>query len=130
MGTTPLQVKKDTVAIEAPHLQQLLQALTAQGYKVIGPTVRDGAVVVDSLNSVRDLPIGWTDEQDARNVRLKRREDKAYFGYSLGPQSWKRILQPPIQKLWRAERAQQRIFYCSGTESNIFFLCADWGPPV
>jgi hypothetical protein len=46
----------------------------------------------------------WTDEQDAGTYRLKRREDEAYFGYSLGPQSWKRILQPPIQKLWHAER--------------------------
>ena len=103
MSTTPLQVK-DTVAIEAPHLQELFQALTEQGYKVIGPTVRDGAVVVDNLTSVCDLPIGWTDEQDAGTYRLKRREDEAYFGYSLGPQSWKRILQPPIQKLWHAER--------------------------
>ena len=103
MSTTALQVK-DTVAIEAPHLKQLFQALTEQGYKVIGPTVRDGAVVIDSLTSVCELLIGWTDEQEAGTYRLKRREDKAYFGYSLGPQSWKRILQPPIQKLWHAER--------------------------
>ncbi len=106
MGTTPLQVKdKDTVVIEAPHLEQLLQALTALGYEVIGPTIRDRAVIVDRLNSAQDLPIGWTDEQEPGTYRLKRREDRAYFGYSLGPQSWKRILQPPVQKLWSAERS-------------------------
>ncbi len=103
MSTTPLQVK-DTVAIEAPHLKQLFQALTENHYEVIGPTIREGAVVVDRLTSVQDLPIGWTDEQDAGTYRLKRGEEGAYFGYSLGPQSWKRILQPPIQKLWHAKR--------------------------
>ena len=103
MVNTPLQVK-DTVGIEAPHLERLFQALTEQGYEVIGPTIRDGAVIVGRLTSVQDLPIGWTDEQDAGKYRLKRREDQAYFGYSLGPQSWKRILEPPIQELWSAER--------------------------
>ena len=104
MGTSPLQVK-DTAVIEARHLEQLFDALIEQGYEVIGPTVRDGAIVIEKLSSPGQLPIGWTEEQDAATYRLKPRNDRAYFGYSLGPQSWKRFLQLPVQRLWRAERS-------------------------
>ena len=39
--------------------------MTGRGFRVLGPTVRDGAIVYDDLESAADLPIGWTDEQDA-----------------------------------------------------------------
>ena len=35
----------------------------------------------------------------------KPREDKARFGYAVGPHSWKRFLFPPELRLWRARRA-------------------------
>ena len=38
-------------------------ALREAGYEVVGPTVRDGAIVYDRLSRVEDLPIGWTDHQ-------------------------------------------------------------------
>jgi len=46
------------------HFDQLFDALRNRGYQVIGPTVRDGAIVYDELGSAADLPVGWTDEQD------------------------------------------------------------------
>jgi hypothetical protein len=30
----------------------------------VGPTVRDGAIGYDDIESTADLTIGWTDEQD------------------------------------------------------------------
>jgi ferredoxin len=85
-------------------LQQLIDVLRRQEYQVIGPTIRDGAVVYDEVEALADLPAGWTDEQDAGSYRLRRRTDGALFGYSLGAQSWKRLLHPPRRRLWRAER--------------------------
>lgn len=82
----------------------LFAALAARGYTVVGPTVRDQAIVYDELVSSADLPIGWTDEQDGGQYRLKRRDDEALFGYVVGPHSWKRFQLPPEVRLWRARR--------------------------
>jgi sulfhydrogenase subunit beta (sulfur reductase) len=85
-------------------LERLIVGLAARGYKVLGPTVHDGAIVYEEVGSVDDLPTGWTDRQDAGRYRLERRPDAAVFGYAVGPQSWKRFLHPPIARLWRARR--------------------------
>lgn len=92
------------VILERDHLQELLDVLGKRGYRVVGPTVRDGAVVYDDLTSVADLPVGWTDEQEGGIYRLKRRDDRALFGHALGPDSWKKFLHPPVVRLWRAKR--------------------------
>ncbi len=94
----------DTAVVEAAHLDHLFQALTKKGYAVVGPTVREGAIVYDRVNSASELPAGWTDEQNGGTYRLKRRGDNALFGYAVGPHSWKKFLHPPEQKLWQAER--------------------------
>jgi ferredoxin len=90
--------------LPASQLEKLIEALVRRGYAVIGPTVRDGAIVYDQLESVKDLPTGWTDEQAPGHYRLKRREDEALFGYVVGPQSWKKYLHPADVRLWSAER--------------------------
>jgi len=86
------------------RLDDLFAALREREFRVIGPTVRDGAIVYDDLASMADLPAGWTDEQDGGTYRLRRRDDDALFGYNVGPQSWKRNLFPPSSLLWKLER--------------------------
>jgi sulfhydrogenase subunit beta (sulfur reductase) len=90
-------------AVLAPEaLDDLLGALRSRGYRVLGPTVRDGAIVYDDLESAAELPIGWTDRQEAGTYRLERRSDEARFGYAVGPHSWKQFLFPSRLRLWRA----------------------------
>ena len=103
MTTSSLQVGEQVV-VEHEHFQQLLAALRSRGYEVVGPTVRDNAIVYDTLSSVADLPAGYTDEQDGGTYRLKKRADKALFGYAVGPHSWKKFLYPSITRLWQARR--------------------------
>src|SRR5262245_38130807 len=91
-----------TIAPEA--LDDLVAGLWMRGFRVLGPTRRDGAIVYDDLESGADLPIGWTDRQEPGSYRLERREDEARFGYAVGPHSWKRHLFPPRLRLWRARR--------------------------
>jgi len=69
--------------------------------------VRDGAIVYDVVESLSDLPVGWTDEQEAGRYRLRHRNnsDKALFGYVVGPQSWKKYLHPAEVCLLTAERS-------------------------
>lgn len=92
------------VLLDRAGLQALVDALVARGFDVIGPTLRDGAIVYDRIADIAALPAGWTDRQEAGRYRLERRADAALFGYAVGPQSWKRFLHPPEETLWRARR--------------------------
>lgn len=85
-------------------LPAVFDALRGAGYTVVGPTVRDAAVVYDELASAGALPVGWGDEQDGGRYRLRRRGDDARFGYAVGPHSWKRFPFPPRRRLWSASR--------------------------
>ena len=58
------------MAIERAGLDALFGALRRRGYTLVGPTVRDGAIVYDEIESAADLPAGWTDEQDGGTYRL------------------------------------------------------------
>jgi ferredoxin len=90
--------------IDLDGLDRLLAALVDAGYELVGPTVADGAIVYERIASQKDLPIGWTDEQEGGRYRLKRRADEARFGYVVGPHSWKKLLFPPEERLFRATR--------------------------
>lgn len=94
----------DAGVLSVDGLQALLQTLRDRGYRTIGPTVMDRAIVYDEVRSVDDLPRGWTDDQGPGHYRLVRRDDDALFGHAVGPHSWKRFLHPPVQKLWEARR--------------------------
>jgi hypothetical protein len=96
--------ERTRAVLEAAQLSKLIETLAHRGYEVVGPTVRDGAIVYDRIESAGDLPAGWTDEQEPGHYTLKRREDGALFGYAVGPQSWKRYLHQADFPLWRAER--------------------------
>lgn len=91
--------------LDRRDLPALLAALREGGRRILGPTVRDGAILYDEIGGVEDLPAGWTDEQDAGRYRLKRREDQALFGWVVGPHSWKKFLFPPSLRLWSARRS-------------------------
>ena len=91
------------------RLGALIAALAGRGYRVIGPTVRDGAIVYDDVASDADLPVGWTDEQAPGRYELRRRGDERVFGYAVGPHSWKPRFHAPEQRLFRAERSGGRV---------------------
>ncbi|MDF2231825.1 4Fe-4S dicluster domain-containing protein [Albimonas sp. CAU 1670] len=88
-------------------LDALLATLAADGFRVIGPTLGEGAVVYDDVASTADLPRGWGDDQAPGRYRLAPRGDGALFGYAVGPQSWKRFLHPPRERLWTATLGQE-----------------------
>ncbi|NDJ59575.1 MAG: sulfite reductase subunit A [Chloroflexi bacterium] len=90
--------------LERQHFRHLLAALQERGYQTIGPTVREGAIVYDVIESDTDLPVGWGDIQDEGSYQLMQRAEAALFGYTLSPQSWKRFLHPPDVRLWQAHR--------------------------
>lgn len=87
-------------------LGALFDALRRRGYRLIGPTLADGAITYAEIETPADLPVGWTDEQEAGTYRVRRRDDQAVFGYVVGPHSWKKFLFPPAVRLWNARRTE------------------------
>ena len=82
-------------ALERADLDRLLAALVERGYELIGPTVRQGAIVVRA-DRLQRRSAGRPDRRPGgRHLRLERRGDEALFGFANGPQSWKRLLHPP-----------------------------------
>jgi len=90
--------------MEAADLDRLHAALTGAGYRVIGPTLRDGAIILGELGSAGDLPFGWGVSLEPGGYRIRPRDDSAAFGHSAGPQSWKQFLHPTREKVWSARR--------------------------
>jgi sulfhydrogenase subunit beta (sulfur reductase) len=101
----------DEVVLPVAALSTLLDLLVQDGFQPIGPTIQDGHLVLDSLSSVADLPQGWTTEADAGTFRLARRQDKAYFGFNLGQESWKKFLFPSQLALFRAQRQESGLTF-------------------
>jgi sulfhydrogenase subunit beta (sulfur reductase) len=92
------------VVLDLAGLQTLIDVLADEGYTVLGPTVRDGALVPGPVAVLDDLPRGWGDEQDGGRYRLHRRDDDALFGYAADAVSWKAVLFPAREQLWRGTR--------------------------
>jgi len=118
------QKEEDRVAhrsqhvLQADQLGKLIEAVAHKGYQVVGPTLRGEAIVYDHIGSPDDLTKGWTDEQKPGFYRLKRRDDEAFFGYAVGPQSWKKYTHPPEVRLWSAER-QDNTFRILNNEERL-----------
>ena len=96
--------KGDSFILDGPG--PLVEALRAQGWRVVGPKARQGAIVYDEIESIADLPRGLTDEQDGGRYRLVEGDAERWFDYVVGPQNWKKILFPARQKLWSATRSE------------------------
>lgn len=106
MGRDSKDIESAVVTVDRTDLGGLFGALRHAGYGLVGPTIQDGAIVYDRIESASDLPIGWTDRQDAATYRLQQRDDEACFGFVVGPHSWKRYLFPPKVRMWSAKRTQ------------------------
>lgn len=96
-------------ALPKPEFQSLLDALKTGGYRVVGPVVRDGAVLWDTVERTEDLPVGWRDTQEPGQYRLEQTGDGRVFGVVHGPQSVKPLAFAPREPLLTIERASQGL---------------------
>jgi ferredoxin len=114
----PSPANTGPAVMDVADLPRLFEALRARGFSIIGPTVRDGAIIFDVIHGIGDLPAGWTDVQAAGKYRLQQRDDAAFFGYAVGPHSWKKFLFPPDVRLWSAKR-QGSGFECERDDGAV-----------
>lgn len=95
--------------VDEEGLRTLVRLLVAQGYVVIGPQLREEAIVFAPIEYLDDLPRGWGDEQEAGTYSLRKRDDMAWFGYTTSPYSAKRYLFPERQKISNAQVRENQI---------------------
>lgn len=85
--------------------QALLDVLHQAGYRCVGPRVRDGAIVYDTLGMAGELPQGIHDRQSPGQYRLEKTASPRHFSWANGPQALKPFLFAPHEPLWRSERS-------------------------
>ncbi|MEW6411674.1 MAG: 4Fe-4S dicluster domain-containing protein [Candidatus Zixiibacteriota bacterium] len=97
----------EKLVLTRDQLPQLFKALQKSGYTLIGPTIRDHAIVNQEIDNCVDLPEGYSDQQDAAAYRLSKTDKTALFDYNVATQSFKRFLFIPRHTILRAKRKKK-----------------------
>ncbi|MES9991240.1 MAG: 4Fe-4S dicluster domain-containing protein [Candidatus Thiodiazotropha sp.] len=82
-------------------LQALFTVLQQAGYKIYGPTVRDGVIQFDYLDSPDRLPLGVSNDQQPGRYRLETGESQRLFDWNHGSQALKPLCFAPREVLWQ-----------------------------
>lgn len=101
MSAAPANTRLGEAVLPANQLDRLLDVIRAGGFGLVGPVVREGAIVYQPIRSAADLAAGWIEEQGPGRYRLQR-EGSLWFGHTVGPATWKRFLHPPRVRLFSA----------------------------
>ena len=96
---TPTSTKRFLARVQ---LQSLIDCLLAAGYDVVGPTVRQQAIVYGSIRDATELPVGWTDHQEPAVYRLTEDTRDRVFHFNSSPDSWKRFFFPASAEIGTA----------------------------
>ncbi len=97
----------------------LLQLLQKSGYHTVGPQVREGAIVFDTLNTIDHLPKGVHDQQAAGQYRLKQSDSPRLFAWANGPQGIKPFVFSPKEALWRSQRSESGTLTFTAIEPEV-----------
>ena len=89
--------------IDSAGLGALVTELRGRGFTVVGPTLRDNAIVLAEIDDAGQLPHGWGVDTGPGTYRVRPRTDRAAFGHSAGPGSWKQFLHPARQRVWSSD---------------------------
>lgn len=93
-----------TITIQKPAFNLILAHLKDDGYLPIGPHVKNETLVYDSINSLEDLPQGYSTVQKPGYFRLIRTGHTRYFDVIPGAHSWKQFLFPSRVELFKLRK--------------------------
>lgn len=85
-------------------LDRLLSGLQAKGYRCMGPTVEQGAIIFGELLVATELPRGLQVVQSPSQYTLTSDPQNRYFAWVNGPQAIKPLTFAPRESLWRVQR--------------------------
>ena len=94
----------ETYKLPKERLDDLIAHLWSEGYRVLGPRERQGAVVFDDVRRSADMPIGLREEQEGGRYRLLPGKAGEIFGIVNGPGSLKPFFFAPDETLVETKR--------------------------
>ena len=102
----------------------LFDVLHALDYKIVGPVVKDGAIVFDRVTSPRQLARGLIDEQSPGSYQLIASHSPRYFDWNTGPQALKPFLFKPRQTLWTCDVDDRNLVFnqCAVEAEKLAFI--------
>lgn len=77
-------------------------------HRIIGPKIENDVIILSEIDFA-DIPKGYKDQQSAGSYRLIKSDDSNIFGFSLGPDSFKRFLYPPYAELTTFKSSKKKI---------------------
>ncbi|MGB5261612.1 MAG: sulfite reductase subunit A, partial [Gammaproteobacteria bacterium] len=92
----------DSRFLARSDFNRLLDTLQGLGYRCMGPRLRNGAIVYDSLEHTDQLPVGISVEQSPGSYRAQQSDSVRAFAWSNGPQALKPLVNAPRETLWSA----------------------------
>jgi len=93
-----------SVVLPKSAFQKVLDNLRSAGFALIGPTVRDGAVTLEEIQGMQDLPRGFRDEQQPGRYKVGKSADSQWFSFNVSAQSWKQFLHAPSITLYSVNK--------------------------
>ena len=97
-------------------LADLVGLLLAKGYTVIAPVRRADVIALAPITAADQIAHGCSDAQDAGTYRLKAGDPNLTFQYAVGPDSPKRFLFPPSQRLAQFRFEKDRVILDAGAD--------------
>ena len=94
-----------TLALSKPDLQKLFDSLRKLGYETLGPHIEDGAIAYGPIQTIEDLPRGYTSQQEAGRYQVVYTGHGRDFDITPGAQSWKQYLFPPRSTLFSVDKS-------------------------
>ena len=88
-------IEPEAFRFSKSELERMIGQLWDVGYTVVGPQVRDEAIVYDEIRRLSDLPQGVHDAQQPGKYRIVDTGHDNYFEFNVGPHSWKQFFFPP-----------------------------------
>ena len=113
-----MSTNKKFALVSSTDLPGLLDAIKSSGYDLYGPTVRDSTIRLDSIDSIKDLPRGYSDIQKPGIYNLVSTDKPNYFAHVVGIDSWKKLLYPPRRKLFDLKIEEQAFKFSDHNKDN------------
>lgn len=111
-----------TKKIKKHNLSFLFEKLKGS-YRVIGPKVEDGAIILSDIEYA-DIPSGYRDQQGKGTYRISKGDGSYIFSFSNGPDSFKRFLHLPSSEIFSFQKGSKgfRVRPSAYSERPIAFL--------
>ncbi len=101
----------DKTLLLRQDFEQLYQALKDEGYQVVGPTEKQGAIQFEHINNFEQLPWGRQEQVEPGSYQLKQAQENRCFQWNTGPQSFKPYLFSPTQMLWTGDETDDGLVF-------------------